>query len=139
MVGSTSAAWTTIQSVTSAPSATGLIVWTAPRIHSHSISASRRSGRFASCYGPPPEGLDRVVERPRSLDGAEGELTGKSMVALGKPGASRSQRSIRVRIVFEHPASSPAVAGWQTRMRRRLGVSPGRAMVKGPMISTLRR
>ena len=41
------------------------------------------------------------------------------------------------RICFAQPISSPAAAGWHTKIRRRLGVSPGPVAFTGPTIATL--
>jgi hypothetical protein len=40
-------------------------------------------------------------------------------------------------ILRAHGSSSPAVDGWQMKIRRRLGVSPGAVALNGPVIVTL--
>ena len=54
-------------------------------------------------HGPPPELLDRVVERPCALDRAVGELTRERPVTLVEPCRFGAERPVRVRAVLEHP------------------------------------
>ena len=54
-------------------------------------------------HRPPPEGLDRVVERPDSLDGAVREPLREGPLALVEPLRSASERAVGVGVLLEDP------------------------------------
>ena len=60
-------------------------------------------GRIEAAYRPAAEGLDRVVERSHALDGTERQPLRERAIALVEGCRRRSERTIRVRLVLEHP------------------------------------
>ena len=65
--------------------------------------AERRPHRRVELpHRPPPERLDRVVERPHALHGSVGQSLGERALPLVQALGGAAESAVRVRVLLEH-------------------------------------